>query len=152
MKNLDLEKRAARIIEAVNAKDNNARDVRDAAHEIAHVLQIRRGARAFRGPYERENIHRQLERLARRDAKRNVVCYEAQLIVYEFEARAVEWLVCEALKVPYEVDYWVDTMLLETIRTLGTCPPGGVDGNRNHIERFRKRSKTLALVEKVLSL
>lgn len=152
MKNLDLKKHGARILETVNAKGNRAKDVRDAAHEISHVFQVRRSLRAFRGSYERENIHQQLARLARREASVKQVRYEAQMIVLEYEARAVEWIVCDTLKVPYEIDYWIDTMLMETISTLGTCAPGGVDGNRNLIETYRKRRSTLVLVEKVLAL
>lgn len=140
---------AANIITAVRKGGSDARDVRDAAHEVAHVFQVKRASRRFIGTYDRENIHKQLERISRRDA---AIRFEVQLVVYEYEARAVEWLVCDALKVPYEVDHWVDIMLIETMSTMGVLIPGGVDENRNRIESYRKRTKTLAIVEKVLAL
>lgn len=151
---IDNAKRASFIIATADAGgcEVDDDDVRDAAHEIAHVFQVRRDRGAYRGPWERENTHKQLVALAKSDARKTLVRYEAQLVVLEYEARAVEWLVCDALRVPYEVDHWVDMMLLETIHTLQMVPPGGIDGNRNRIETYKKRRRTIALADKVLAL
>lgn len=139
---------AARVVAKARAHGNDAQDARDAAHELAHVAQVNRIMSQFCGPYERENIHRQLARAARKGCG-GFFGPEVQMAVFEFEARAVEWLVCDAIGQPYDADHWVGIMLLES-HASGIRIPGGTGANINRIQSFRTRKPALAIVKQLL--
>lgn len=106
---LALRRQATFIVEAVRMCGSDTTEIRDAAHEAHHALF----AGVPVGLWQRETIHARL-------------CLGAQrsdLIAYELDARAVEKLVCETLDVEYDDEHWLMMMCIETIKTVGVCPP-----------------------------
>jgi hypothetical protein len=92
---------ADKVVEAVRRLGNNARDLRDAAHEACHAID----GRVPHGKWKRDTIHQYLN-------KRKVLGVSG-LVYYEVRARAVEKLVCEHFDVAYEVEEWVNVACLE---------------------------------------
>lgn len=148
IKRISNAKAAALIVEHARKKGNDTTEIRDASHEICHVFQIAN----FKGRWERENTHKQLEARAKREAKVLRTRYEAVMMTYEFQARAVEWIVCERLDFEYDVDHWITMMIMESVRTIGAAAPGGFEGNLDFVEKYKKRSTTMNIVERVLKL
>lgn len=107
--------RAALIVEAVRQSGNDAEDLRDAAHEAAHVFQLKT---PLDGPWERPLIHSALTDLVRKRS-RGVANPVTILSAFEYQARAVEMLVCRELEIDYELDEWTKAMLLETSMLVG---------------------------------
>lgn len=141
--------RATLIIEAVRQRGNDAGDLRDAAHEAAHVFQLEP---SFAEQWQRPIIH---DALTRRVRKRSggVLNPMTILTAYEYQARAVEMLVCRELAVDYDLLEFANTMLLETAMLLGHLRDDiDADGARERILASAARRETTAIVKRVLAL
>lgn len=125
---------ASRIIGAVQARGNDATNLRDAAHEACHALDY-----AVEGPWDRESIH---------DARPPE---RSSAIASEIRARAVERLVCERLGQPIEnPDHWLFIAVMETTRDYGGSLPLAVW--KSAVADAEKQPATLRLVDAVLAL
>ena len=141
--------RASLIIEAVRQRGNDAEDLRDAAHEAAHVFQLES---SFADQWERPIIH---DALTRRVRKRSggVMNPMTILTAYEYQARAVEMLVCRELGLDYDLIEWANTMLLETAMLLGQLRDDvDAEGARDRILAAAARKDTTAIVKRVLAM
>jgi hypothetical protein len=98
---------ADRLVEYMATRGNAPHDVRDAAHEAAHVYQ----AAIMRGSLARETIHKRLEREAR-----HIRPASDAMVRFELQARAVEQIVCKELGVGcYPLVEAADIMAMELI-------------------------------------
>jgi len=93
---------AQAIIDAVRARGNNPRNLRDAAHEAHHALDAK-----VRGKWDRENIHRHVRRMG-----------NGRAALSEIMARAVEQIVCARCGVDPggDVDHWALMSAMESIK------------------------------------
>lgn len=127
---------ADKIITAIQAKGNDARDLRDTAHEAHHALST-----GLRGAWDRERIHKAVMKKGRAFAARN-----------EIECRAVEQLVCRALGVDAgDLEYWSMIACMEAIKGAGIRYPGVTW----FVERVREAMGTDAMkkaAERVIAL
>jgi hypothetical protein len=120
----DTMKDPKKLLEAIQARGCDATDLRDAAHEAHHALFVKLSSR-----WGRERIHQALLRKATRAAiaMRGLVtrpeALAATLTSYELDARAVEWLICERYRVPYETEKWLDIMWWETAKNMSIHLP-----------------------------
>lgn len=100
---------AEQIIEAVQARGNDARGLRDAAHEAHHALE----AKVPAGRWDRESIHRAVMRMGRGKAAAS-----------EVMARAVEQIVCADFGVDCgTVERWAFVACTEALKS-GVAFPG----------------------------
>jgi hypothetical protein len=102
---------AERIIAAVQAKGNDARDLRDAAHEACHAI-----AWGVKKKWTRDNIHA-------KKPKRGPLA-RSQGVFDEISARAVEQLVCADLGVEcWTIEKAATTCWFETLKNEGISLP-----------------------------
>jgi hypothetical protein len=101
---------ADKLLAAIQAHGCDATDLRDAAHEAHHALFAK-----VKPPWERERIHQALMRRAKGRLA------SGQLVIYELNARAVEWIVCERFDITYDLTKWADIMWWETAKSLRIC-------------------------------
>lgn len=89
------------FLNAVSRRGCIARDVRDAAHEAAHALDV-----GLRVRWTRDRVHDALVRKFTQDWR---------YIRSEVEARAIEQIVCTRLAVVTKpVEYWADRAVMES--------------------------------------
>jgi hypothetical protein len=86
------------VIAAVRSRGSNARDLRDAAHEAHHALEM--GVPP--GEWGRDKIGQAV-----------MACSRSTALASEVMARAVEQLVCERLNEPYNRHEWMLLACLE---------------------------------------
>jgi hypothetical protein len=97
------------------SKGSDARDARDAAHEGWHGLSLQVPH------WDREEIHAAIMRLSPSDR-----------VLQEVQARAAEWLVCEALGLDYDVEGWALIAAMEAAQANVSMPfEAWVTGIRN---------------------
>lgn len=127
--------RADRLVTAIRARGSDAEDVRDAAHEACHALDV-----GLADGWDRESIHAALMRRS----------IPSKALVYEVHARAVEQQVCRALRVPYDAKAWAHIAWMETLKNGGMLVPAGFfsEAVKNHIGDERVKD----LVARVLAL
>ena len=126
------------LMVAVTSRGSDADDPRDAAHEACHALDAR-----MRGPWEREAIHRALERRHGRIG---------DLIFAEVRARAVEQIVCRDLGVdPHSVEHWATIVVLETSQRMHIALPG-VEWFTDCVKRDMNRSGARIMADRILAL
>jgi hypothetical protein len=101
--------RPSQIIAAVWDLGSDASDLRDAAHEAHHALRCK-----LTQPWTREAVHEALVGLCRGDG--------VLLLGEELDARAVEWTVCEAVGVSYDLEHWAFIAAMESLR-VGVAHP-----------------------------
>lgn len=115
--------KAWRIVEYVRAMGNDARDVRDAAHEAHHALD----APMKNKPWTRDNIHYALEVKANAKARawgRSPSGMAASMMIsYELDARAVEKIVCNHIGIEYDDDHWTHVAWMETLHSMRIALP-----------------------------
>lgn len=129
---------ADQIVAAVRARGNDARDLRDAAHEAHHALFAK-----MRGKWERDRIHKALVRKAS-----NMPGF---LVGYEMDARAVEAVVCGRFGVTHDLKQWAGVCWMETFKTLGISLPS-TEWIVECVEK-RMKSKTITVAaDKVIAL
>lgn len=128
---------AERIVFAIRSRGSNAQDLRDAAHEACHALDVK-----LRGSWERERLHRALARH----------CGDPGTMIYfEMRARAVEAVICEQIEGAHDLQKWVNVCLLETATTLGIALPS-FDWAVDQVTKHKTRPATLRLVEQIKAL
>lgn len=106
-----------RVIRYVQARGNDTRELRDAAHEAHHALYT-----GLRKPWTRDNIHAAVLRIARKQVSR-VMPLPDLLVRQELNARAVEWIVCERAGLEYDAPKWADVMWWETFKNMNIRLP-----------------------------
>ena len=140
--------RAALIVEMARQRGSNVEDLRDAAHEAAHVFQIK----SFTDVWNRELIHDALTKHVRKRAA-GILNPIAMLAACEYQARAVEMLVCRELEVDYDLSAYARTMLLESAMLLGALHEDiDEDIARERIIAAAARKDTATIVKRVLAL
>lgn len=147
------EQRAARIIETCRKYGSDATNFRDAVHEAHHALD----AGVKPGKWDRESIHKKLIGVPYKTKSNDwgeyrVRTNRAELLRYEVEARAVEQLVCRALKIDIEdVEHWAWYAVIEMQKGCGFSLP--LERFAQIVERrMRSSDKTKSYVERVLAL
>jgi len=93
---------ADRILRLVRKHGSDADDVRDAAHEASHALQLG----IPKGSWDRETIHAAVMKLS--PAERGVT---------EVLARAVEAEICALCQTPYNQDYFLMLAVIEALKS-----------------------------------
>lgn len=135
--------KAWRIVEYANAMGNDARDIRDAAHEAHHALDVGMNGK----PWTRDNIHEALQASAEKRGRAAL----ASMLSFELDARAVEKLVCVAIGLEYDDEHWQHIMWMETLSNMRVCLPH--DGFISHGIAVRIESpRILASVRAILAL
>ena len=131
--------RAAAFLEVVRARGNDARDVRDAAHEACHALQA---GLEHEPSWDREVVHRALVR---------ATGGRSLLVRAEILARAVEQLACRELGVDAgDVKHWAFLSGMEAIKFgLPFVEPTAAT---EAILRCMEGEEAAAMVKRVLSL
>lgn len=100
---------AEQVIEAVRACGSDPRDLRDAAHEASHALDVG----LEHGQWDRESIHSAVMQRGR-----------AFAVLSEIKARAVEQMVCADLGIdPGDVKRWALIACMEAVKN-GIALPG----------------------------
>lgn len=129
---------AESIIAAVRSHGNDARSLRDAAHEAHHALS----ARVPRGRWDRETIHACL-----RNSFNN-----AEFRADELMARAVEQIVCSDLGVDPggDIDRWAFISCLESVKY--GYPLGDPSDVARAIKMFMKTPAARIAADNVLNL
>lgn len=125
------------FVEAIRRRGSDAGDVRDAAHEACHAVDLK----IIEGTWDRVTIHEALE-LRYRETVDQVIC--------EAQARAVEMLICDHFEEPYDLHNWAFISFMETSQRQNTQVPVGF--YESSIRLHAKLPKTLKLVEAVLAL
>lgn len=120
---------------------HHTHEVRDAVHETVHLIQS--GSKT----YEREALHRALERKAARSG----LHMNVTLVRFELQARAVEMLACKKFGIEYDIEHWVFTMWLETVKSMN-LDMGGIEELRSAVITVSKQRETKALLDKVLAM
>lgn len=110
---------AKQLYDAIRAKGYTphgvSEDLRDAAHEAHHALFCR-----LRKPWTRDRIHDALCKQANRLRRlRN-----GELVSYELDARAVEWIICEQHGIEHSVSSWAEMTWWETSKNMNIMLPG----------------------------
>ncbi len=124
------------IIAAVNAQGSNATDLRDAAHEACHALQLG----LFRD-WSRLAIHKRLRGL--RSAKRMSI---------EIVARAVEQIVCQRMgEKTWSIEETAVITLLEAAKD-GDAPEFSLAELVLAIQETMQKHTALELAERVIAL
>jgi hypothetical protein len=100
---------AAAVVAAVRRRGSDARNLRDAAHEACHALDV-----GLRGVWKRERIH---TALCRKATEPSGYLDRSELVAAELRARAVEALVCRAFNVDYDIRHWATVCLVETVHS-----------------------------------
>ncbi len=102
---------AQAIIDAIRHNGSDAGDLRDAAHEACHAIEV-----GLRGPWDRESIHRALSRQRGPGA----------MVVLEIRARAVEQMVCASLGVDPggDIEHWAFVAIMEAAKNARIGLPG----------------------------
>ncbi len=102
------------LIAVVRARGSNARDLRDAAHEACHALDVR-----LEPPWTRDRIHQAITDVCENEPETT----QERLVGLELRARAVEYAICVSSGMEYDFDEWINTMWLETAKSLGILIP-----------------------------
>jgi hypothetical protein len=141
--------RAARIIDAVESRGNDPRDLRDAAHEACHALMF--GVRP--GQWDRETIHRAIKR------RRNVVAESIYgnrlggMVDAEIVARAVEQVVCSDLGVDCgSIETWAHVAWMEAWKGSGISLPTDSWLTDRIRRAMAKDDRVRSLADKVIAL
>lgn len=132
-----------KIVRAIRARGSDATDLRDAAHEAFHALEIR-----LRGKWTRDRIHNALCRCAR---KRDSRAIQSELVGYELRARAAERAVCQRFGIDYETEKWLHICYMETLQSMHIALPStewilkGMDVAAETLAHRRRVDQIIAL-------
>lgn len=124
--------RATKLIEIIRARGSDAEDLRDAAHEAHHALDT-----GLERKWTRDNIHAAIMRKAG-PGRRALT----ELVSFEFDARAVEWIICERFGVLYEPAKWADITFWETVKNMQIQLP-----TDDTIEKAMRDRKELPVIQ-----
>lgn len=101
------------LVKLISSAGNDARNLRDAAHEAAHALQMN----IPKGQWERDSIHDALCTQAREFSRgKRDSLQQAHNFLWRSEiyARAVEQIVCRDLNIPTDpVEVWANNAFME---------------------------------------
>ena len=101
--------RRADLIAAVRARGGQPRDLRDAAHEACHALDV-----SLSPPWTRDRIHDAVIAHCGNEPDTEQV----RLIGLELRARAVEHVVCRSRGIEHDLSAWAITMWMETASSM----------------------------------
>lgn len=107
--------RAKKLVEVIRARGVQTDDPRFAVHEAHHALYTK-----LTKPWTSDNIHAALMKKAGRGRGG-----QSRLVAFELDARAVEWVICDWLGTPYDLDKWADIVFWETLKNLRIQLPTG---------------------------
>jgi len=102
------------LLAAVRARGSDARDLRDAAHEACHALDVH-----LEPPWTRTRIHQAITDIVENEPEHE----RERLVGFELKARAVEHVICVSHDVPHDLTAWSNTMWMETASSLGIFIP-----------------------------
>lgn len=133
-----------KIVRAIQARGSDAMDLRDAAHEAFHALEIN-----FRGKWTRDRIHNALCRHARRGLSPGM--FNSTMISHELRARAAERAVCQRFGIDYETEKWLHICYMETLQSMHIALPStewilkGMDVAAETLAHRRRVDQIIAL-------
>ena len=129
---------AEAIIAAIRRNGNDATDLRDAAHEACHAIEV-----GLKGPWDRETIHRALSRKSGPGA----------LVIFEIRARAVEQMVCADLEVDSggDIEHWAFVACMEAAKNSRIAFPG-IEWFANCVRTHMKTEECKRLRDAVIAL
>lgn len=110
-------------------------DLRFCAHEAYHALDV--GLPLTANGWDTDAIHYEIGERG-----------PSEVVTAEVEARAAEWLVCEALGVAYDVEHWAFVSFMESYKNgLGVAMPKDV---ADQIRAARTSKKVQRFVRTIL--
>lgn len=135
------------IINAVRSRGSDARDLRDAAHEACHAVELNVAV----GSWDRDTIHDAImATIGKRGGDTMMRSLQiARVIRFETTARAVERLTCQRFDI--DIGDWADIAFMEAMQGAGIRLPS-VDWIREQIDREVTTPQVKKLVAKIFAL
>lgn len=130
------------LLTIVRDRGSDARDLRDAAHEACHALDVR-----LAPPWTRNRIHDAITDVCDNEPE----TASEQLIGFELKARAVEHVICVRQGVEHSLTAWSNTMWMETASSLGIFIPRP-EALPGMIESLTRTSAVRAMVARLNKL
>jgi hypothetical protein len=131
------------LVEAIRRRGSNPRNLRDAAHEACHALEV-----GLRQPWQRERIHSALcEKVTGPGGHLD----NASFVAAELRARAVETLVCQAFEVDYDIEGWAAISYVEALLAYGVRLPS-VEWVCSGIEQHMDNRETVRIAARIRQL
>jgi len=137
---------ASALLQAIRSRGSDAETIRDAAHEATHALQTN-----LHSPWNRDNIHEAVERLAKRHFLGRHFGRMSALVRFELEARAVEMLTSQHFNEKYDIQHWATICWMETAKAFQTNI-GEIDDVIAAIKTNAEDRRTIALFKRVLAI
>lgn len=140
---------AQRLVDAVRRYGNDPRDLRDAAHEACHALELD----VPRGDWDRETIHEAIMLTHNRRSSSVTRSFQlARIIGFEVTARAVERIVCDGFNVDIgDASGWMHIAYMEAMQGAGIRLPS-VDWLLEQVEKAAKTDRVKKLVDRIVGL
>lgn len=140
---------AQRLVDTVRRYGSDPRDLRDAAHEACHALELD----VPRGDWGRETIHQALATTHnRRGSAMTQALQLAAVIRFEVTARAVERIVCDRFGVDIgDAKGWMNIAYMEALQGSGIRLPS-VEWLAAQVEQAALTDRVKKLVEQIVGL
>jgi len=123
---------AACVARGVDMIERDSDDVRFAAHEAYHAIDLDLET------WDSDSIHGRIARLPHSAAA-----------LTEIEARAAEWIVCDRLVIKYELEKWAFLSFMESIKGLNLKLPTNIS---DLIRDKKDDPKVKRIAERILAL
>lgn len=145
---------SADLVDAIRRRGCDARDLRDAAHEACHALDL-----GLSGSWGRERINAALLAKVKRPQQSldlEVTLYGhavdlGEFVAAELRARAVESMVCRAFDVKYDVARWAGVSFAETLVRYQLRLPS-VEWMLEGIDLHMENPETLRIAQRIQRL